>query len=310
LDSRSVFGKKRNIILFALLAALLWGIGYSGTKLGYSLLRIALDDIPSKILFAGVRFVIAGLILLCFSFLTTKKLPLLKGGDLKGIVQLAFFQTILQYGALYIALAHISGAKSSILNQIGSFLLILLSHFLYRNDFFTFSKVLGCVSGFLGIVLINLGNGISRDFSFAGEGLVIISSVSGAVGYVVSKRISQSGDPVLITGYQQFFGGLVLSICGFLLGGKLWLRGAKPIGILVYLSLSIAVAYALWVQLLKYNNVSQVSVFKFAVPVFGVLSSGIILGENILTLKNWLSLLLVCAGIIIINVNNGEKGRR
>jgi drug/metabolite transporter (DMT)-like permease len=223
------------------------------------------------------------------------------------VLILSFFQTILQYGALYVALAYITGAKSSILNQIGSFLLILFAHFFYKNDVLTIPKILGCMSGFLGIILINLESGINVHFTFTGEGLIIISSISGAAGYVISKRISRNSSVLVITGYQQLFGGLILSACGLLFGGKIWIYSIKSAGILLYLSLSIAAAYTLWAELLKYNDVSRVSVFKFAVPVFGVVSSRILLKENFLTIRNWVSLLLVCFGIVVINLKHPGK---
>jgi drug/metabolite transporter (DMT)-like permease len=311
IDQRSVFGNKFGVVFFALLASLLWGWGYSGTKLGYEFLRINEHDTASKILFAGIRFMIAGTLVLLVSLVMYRKPPLLKAGEYKGILLLSFFQTILQYGALYVALAYISGAKSSILNQTGSFLLILFSHFLYKNDAFTFPKALGCVAGFLGIILINLGAGMNAGFSLAGEGLIVVSSVSGAAGYVVSKRISRAGNPLIITGYQQLSGGIVLSAIGFFSGGKIWLAGLRAAGILIYLSISIAAAYSLWVELLKYNDVSRVSVFKFAVPVFGVVFSGLLLGENLFKLKNWISLLLVCFGIVVINIRKaGYEGTK
>jgi drug/metabolite transporter (DMT)-like permease len=311
MNQRSVFDNKIGVVFFALLASLLWGAGYSGTKLGYEFLRVNEHDTASKILFAGIRFMIAGTLALLVSLVMYRKPPILKAGEYRGILVLAFFQTVLQYGVLFIALPYISGAKSSILNQTGSFLLILFSHFLYKNDAFTFPKVLGCAAGLFGIILINLGAGMEARFTLAGEGLVIVSSVSGAAGYVVSKRISQAGNPLIITGYQQLSGGIVLSALGFFAGGKVWINGAKAVGILIYLSISIAAAYSLWVELLKYNDVSRVSIFKFAVPVFGVVFSGLLLGENLFRLKNWISLLLVCFGIVVINMKKaGYEGTK
>jgi drug/metabolite transporter (DMT)-like permease len=101
---------------------------------------------------------------------------------------------------------------------------------------------------------------------------------------------------------------MVLSILGFLAGGRIWLQSLEALGILLYLSVSIAAAYTLWVALLKYNDVSRVSVFKFAVPVFGVIFSGVLLGEDIFRLKNLVSLLLICFGIVAINIKHSYKG--
>lgn len=69
------------------------------------------------------------------------------------------------------------------------------------------------------------------------------------------------------------------------------------------MALISAVAYTLWGILLKYNPVSQVAVFGFMNPMFGVLLSALILHERnqAFSLNGLISLLLVCAGIYIVN---------
>ncbi|MBQ2709820.1 MAG: EamA/RhaT family transporter, partial [Clostridia bacterium] len=53
--------------LFALICAFLWGCGYSVVKSGYALWNVAADDVPAKILFAGIRFLLAGAMVLGWS---------------------------------------------------------------------------------------------------------------------------------------------------------------------------------------------------------------------------------------------------
>ena len=52
------------VALVALLCCLLWGSSYPAIKGGYALFSIAQADLPGKLLFAGWRFVIAGLMVL------------------------------------------------------------------------------------------------------------------------------------------------------------------------------------------------------------------------------------------------------
>ena len=62
-----------------------------------------------------------------------------------------------------------------------------------------------------------------------------------------------------------------------------------------------AFATTIWNILLKYNNVSAISVFNCLQPVFGALLSAVLLGENIFEIKNLAALLLSCIGIYIVN---------
>lgn len=304
-----IFQRQRYVILFACVAALLWGVGYSCVKIGYECFSIAAGDVPSKLLFAGVRFFLAGIMAIIFSWALTKKgLPAKK--DWKGIWILSFFQTILQYSMLYIALATVSGSKSSILNQLGPFLLVLLSHFVDKNDRFSFGKALGCLLGFSGIILVNFGNGFDWNFSFIGEGFIVLSSLSAAAGYIVSKKLTKNGGAILLTGYQQLVGGIILIVVGLLSGGTLYFDSWKDIALLLYLSFSISAAYSIWSLLLQYNEISKISIYKFAVPVFGVFSSGLLLGEEIWSMKTLFSLLLVAFGIIAVNYQHQKKDRK
>ena len=72
---------------------------------------------------------------------------------------------------------------------------------------------------------------------------------------------------------------------------------------LIYLALVSAVAYSLWGMLLKYNPISRVAVFGFMNPVFGVILSAWLLREGAQSLGpvSLVSLVLVCAGIYIVN---------
>ncbi|OYW80712.1 MAG: hypothetical protein B7Z26_06030, partial [Asticcacaulis sp. 32-58-5] len=71
-------------------------------------------------------------------------------------------------------------------------------------------------------------------------------------------------------------------------------------GLLLYMVMLSAVAFALWALLMKFNPVGFVATFQFLIPVAGVGLSGLLLGENILEWKNAVSLVLVCVGIWLV----------
>ena len=112
----------------------------------------------------------------------------------------------------------------------------------------------------------------------------------------------------MLSGYQFVAGGLIMVIVGLLMGGRLTEWNVRGVSMLLYLAAVSAVAYSLWGVLLKYNPVSKVSVFGFMNPVFGVILSAILLHEGeSLGLMSILSLLLVCAGIYIVNRKTGKE---
>ena len=201
-------------------------------------------------------------------------------------------------------LAHTSGVKASIIEAVNVFIAILVAGFLFHQEKITSRKIIGCVLGFAGVVVINLlGNSLDMGFKLAGEGAIFFSTVAYAFSSVFVKKFSQRFNPVMLSAYQFMIGGIVLIVAGWGMGGHITKVTPAGIGLLVYLAMVSAVAYSLWGILLKYNPVSRVTVFGFMNPVFGVLLSALLLGETDQAsgALGLLSLLLVCIGIYVVN---------
>ena len=77
--SNSIFKNKKLVPVLAFLCAAGWSLAYPLIKLGYSNLNVASDDLGSKIRFAGIRFLMAGIIVIIFALLQKKKLQIKEG---------------------------------------------------------------------------------------------------------------------------------------------------------------------------------------------------------------------------------------
>lgn len=292
-----MFTRPRAVFLLASLCCLLWGSAYPAIKTGYALLGIARNDVAAQLVFAGYRFVGAGALLLVFAALSGKALG---GFSRKQVLQLGVlgvFQTTLQYVFFYVGLAHTTGVKASILNAVGAFFSVVLAHFIYRNDRLSWRKTAGCVLGFAGVVVVNLGGTVGLEFQFLGEGFIILAALVLSSASIYGKRVSQGMDSVVMTGYQLAIGGAVLWLLGWGQGGHLASFDMATSLLLVYLAGLSAVAFSLWGVLLKFNKVSRVTVFNFLIPIFGAGLSALFLGESLWAWKNLLALALVSLGI-------------
>ncbi len=290
------------VILLATFCSALWGSAFPSIKLGYSLLSISSNDSASQILFAGYRFTLAGLMVIALGSLTEKKILFPKKADLLPIVVLSIFQTIAQYVCFYLGLSHASGVNASIISSTSHFLALLLSSLLFHQELLTGRKTGGCLLGFGGVVLLNLSQGGLGGFMLQGEGLLLLSTVSSAFSVVFIRRFSQQHDPVMVSGYQFFLGGLVMIAFGNGMGGAISGFSTVSVLLLFYLGFISAAAYTLWSLLLKYNPVSKVTAFGFMTPVFGVFLSFFLLHESgSLGIVPLLSLFLVSLGIYLVN---------
>ena len=99
----------------ALICCLLWGSAVPSIKIGYKMFEIAAEDSAAQILFAGIRFFLAGVLTVVFGSLIQRQILIPGKKEFPLIVKLALFQTILQYVFFYLGLAHTSGVKSAII---------------------------------------------------------------------------------------------------------------------------------------------------------------------------------------------------
>ena len=301
-QNKNFFQKNINIIICCIFCTALWGSAFPCVKLGYELFNISVDDIFSKILFAGWRFFLAGIIVLLITACIQKKFPKLKKEAIKSVVILGFIQTTLEYIFFYIGLSYASGFKGAILNPTSTFMMVILAHFFYKDDKLTFRKTLGCIVGFLGIIIVNLSGDVNSQSSFLGEGCLIISALAFAIGSIISKEATKiESNPMIVTGYQLLIGGFILIVFGLIGGGKLQVTSTSAFMLFLYLALLSSIAFSLWTTLFKYNPVSKVSIFNFLTPIFGTILSALILSEDVFNLKNISALILVCFGIYIVN---------
>ena len=298
------------VCVLALVCTFLWGSASPCIKLGYAYFQIPSSETWTQVLFAGIRFILAGVLTVLIGSVLNRKMLVPTRSSLPSIAKLALFQTILQYIFFYIGLAHNSGVKASIINGSNTFFVILLASLLFHQEKLNFKKVAGCVIGFAGVIIVSInGKSIDMDLSLMGDGSLFLCAISYAVSSCLMKNFSKKDNPVMLSGYQFIFGGIVMVILGLIMGGRISHVSVSAILMLFYLACISAVAYSLWGILLKHNPVSKVAIFGFTNPVFGVLLSAWWLGEGSkeLGINALVALVLVCIGICIVNYTGKVK---
>lgn len=290
------------IILLALFCTILWGTAYPAVKIGYELFAIDSANDFGKLLFAGLRFTLAGLMTLAISVILQKKLVIPQRQHWRGIALLGLVQTTGQYIFFYLGLSNTTGVKGSILYALATFFVVIFAHFLFPDDKMNLQKILGCCIGFVGVLLITFdGTGLGGGFTFTGEGFIMLSTLSSALGALISRSVAQGQDPVVVTGYQLTGGGLILIFIGLIGHGHFDSVTAPGILLLLYMAFLSAAAFTGWTMLLKYNPASKIAVYNFLIPIFGTTFSVMFLNESIFNLRSLLALILACAGIYIVN---------
>lgn len=298
--------------LLAILCTTLWGSAYPSIKLGYALFSVGAEDTPGKLAFAGLRFAIAGLMVLLFRWIASaskrhagesavQTVRSLQADQWFRILLLGLAQTTIHYYFFYLGVSFTTGAKSSIINSVSVFFSALLAHMFYANDKISFRKGIGILIGFVAVILVNFEPGLGLSFTLRGEGFIMIAAFLTSASGLYSKRVSKTVDPVLLTGVQLTFGGSLLLAISLAIGASFPYGGIKGYLLLGYMAMLSAVAFSVWTSLLKHNKVSSITIFNFLIPVVGTFLSALILKESIFQVQYLVALPAVAIGIYLVN---------
>ena len=290
----------------AFTAAFLWGWAYPLIKLGFAEFDITTEMTGSKMLFAGIRFFLSGLIILAvartahrtFGLKETAKVNAWRSGLFLLIFTL--LNTTLHYACFYIGLSHSQGSRAAILNSLSVFVLVFLACIFFKSDKLTLKKVTGCAIGLAGILALNTGSEESGSFTWLGDGMIILNALCGAFAGLMTRGVGKRVDVFVGTGYSLGIGGALLMIPGVLLGGTL--PHVTVVGIF-YLMMLIGIStigFTLYNKLLTCNPVGKIAIWNSLIPVVGAITSCLCLHETF-EWKYALAATLTATGIYIIN---------
>ena len=288
------------VVVFALTAAIAWGWAFPLIKIGFSAFGITADMTGSKMLFAGIRFAAAGLIVLSVARASGRSFKMNIRRDWWFFLAFALMNTTLHYFFFYVGMSHSEGSRAAILNSLSTFLVVLLACACFKSDRLTSRKLIGCAVGFCGILALNLGGAGSGQFTWLGDGMIVLNAMCGACANLMTRGLSRRVDVFVGTGYSLTVGGLLLIIPGIALGGSLPHVNMLGVVCLLLLIAISAIGFALYNKLLSLNPVGRVAIFNSLIPIVGTVTSCLCLGET-LHARYALAGGLAALGIYIIN---------
>lgn len=289
--------RSRTVLLLAFLV-IVWGINWPLSK-------IALTYAP-PLLFAGIRTVIAGIILIIAALPKWKQLefrrlwPVYLASAVLSIVFYYGFQTIgLQYvpSGLFSAIVFLQPVL------LGIFAWIWLGESMYGM------KIFGLLLGFAGVAALSIG-GFTGSISAAGVLLALASALCWALGTVYTKRNAARVDMLWLTAMQIMIGGVILLGAGSVTeswAAITW-SGAFIMNTLFIAVFVIALGWMVYFKLINEGEAGKVGSFTFLIPLISIGSSVVLLHEKI-TLNLIAGMVLIVGSILLVNVNLGRKQR-
>ena len=299
---------KTKAIIYSLIVMILWGSLFPCIKIGYKAFSISGTDIPSILMFAGMRFTLCGIVISAIALLKKDKIkaPRLKAVSI--ILLIGLFSIILHYTFTYIGLSSTDSSKTALIKQLGSLIYVCVAFLFFKNESFSIYKIVGAIIGFLGIVAINFSGG-SISFSI-GDVLILLASVCLVVSNILTKKIAASHSPFWITGVSQLSGGVILMLTAAIMGARMLDFDIYALGVFAYICTASTVAYVLWNYILKTCDLSNMFIIKFAEPLFACIFGAVLLGEDILKWQYLIAFVLISAGIVLGNIKFSKKEKQ
>lgn len=274
-----------------------WGVAFVGMK------EMVREAPPFKA--GGLRFLIGALPLLVIA-LQPKRLRKLKRVDFGKFAVVGLFQTTILFGINFTALQFVPAGAASIILNTNPFFVAIFAHLLLPGDRLSKQKVGGLLLGFSGVLVLVLGGKGFGEVAFYWPIILLVAASVWAFSSILVKNF-QFHDMISVTAWQSFFGSLPLLVLGFGFEAEpvhwtwsftLWTLYVALIG--------SSFAWWAWYRMLQRYNASRVSVFLFLIPVCGVLSGVVLLGESV-SYNLLLGGALVAVGIIVVNLRLGNR---
>ena len=224
-----------------------------------------------------------------------------------------FLQTFIQYGFFFMGLDKVPAAISAIIIGGGPFFVAVMAHFTIENDRMSLRKILAIVLGMAGIVFISFAKGgsVHTDTSFYyGIVLLIISNIVGASANVIVAKNRNKVSPIMLTAFANFSGGLMLYIISFFTED--WFiktYTAEFYVAWIWLAFIPAAGFSIWYSLLKRPEikVSELNMWKFIVPVAGVVLSWLLVPGEYPDLYSILGIFIITVALLILQKQPNEK---
>ncbi|MBO5651672.1 MAG: DMT family transporter [Selenomonas sp.] len=267
------------------LLCLLWGFNWVVMKVA--------NEFFSPSFFAMLRFSTGAAILLMVTVI--KQIPLPQKRYWPWIIFTGATQIAFCNAAMQTSLQTLGAGLAAMLNYTMPIWVAILAR-VFLQEKLSGRKVAG-------IVLSISGLGLLLNVESSGDWYAIMLALSAAmvwaVGNVAMKGKLMGCDLTSLTAWQMTVGAVVLAVYNVFVGEWYAEWNALSIACVAYNgALASAVAFMLWCYLIKHMEASKAAISSLAVPVVGIVSGIVFLGES-LTLAMGMGMLLVFAGIVL-----------
>ena len=266
-------------------------------------IRIGVHEVP-PLLFAALRFVVAGLVLYGWMTVRGERSP--SREQWGSILLLAFLIFLVDYGLLFWAEQHVpSGIAAVMMATIPVFMALSEIVFL-RTQKLTFRLTLALLIGLGGVAVLMSRSLLlgGAPIDTAGAVALLIGSVTWSIASILTRKLPLPPSKVMSSGAQMLAGGVMLTLTSAALGEfhrfqpATVSRGAW-LSLLYLIVAGSIIGFTAYVWLIHHESPTKVGTYAYVNPVVAVLL-GYFMGGEALSLRTILGALFVLIGVVVI----------
>ncbi len=285
--------------LLALFTVFLWGSAFAGAKIGFAYMP--------PLMLSGIRFTLAGLLLAPMIFATRINWREQLASHWRFILLFGFVQSFLQYGIFYTGLYLVPGAVSAIIIGAGPLFVTVMAHFTLKNDRLNARTICAILLGLSGVVSISFtGEDIATSSNFyLGVAMLLLSNLIGSYTNIMVVKHGGGLSSMMLTLGSNLSGGVMLFLFSLFVEPTEALRSALPLEFylaILWLAIIPAAGFSIWYYLLALPGVkvSELNVFKFVIPIVGVVLSWWLLPNEYPTWGTVMGILIITSAMITL----------
>ncbi|HEX3948791.1 MAG TPA: EamA family transporter [Steroidobacteraceae bacterium] len=287
-------------VFFCLLIVyLVWGSSFLFTK-------IAVENLPPA-LFAGIRFVTAGVLLALIAEIHGHSRLPRRLAEWRHVTIAGFFMVFISNGLNTWSIQFLGSNEAALLNGTSAFWIAGLGVFGKRGHPLTKSALLGLVIGFVGAALMLVPKGPIFSKGSAAQAGILAASASWALGTLYYRSITTQLGSMMFMALQMLMGGLMLLAYALAHGDSMpWPPSTPGLVSLCYLTfLSSGLAYTAYGWLTMHTTPTVISTYSYVNPAIAAFLGWLVLHEHLSGLQ-LIGMAIIIVGVCILTVPGGS----
>ncbi len=242
-------------------------------------IRVGVRSLPPA-LFAGGRFLLAGALLAVVAIFLRERFPR-TGREWRYMMVFSLLMITFSNGLSTRALQQLPSNEGALLSAGSALWIAWLGALGPKGHKLTVRGTLGLLLGLVGVALLVWPRDSTPSGHFAWQALVLIASLSWAVGTILYRNAGLPIGPVAFNAVMMLFGGAWLALGGVALGElPRWNWSVGGVAAMAYLAVfGSALAYTAYTWLLKHSPADRVGTFAYVNPAIAAVLGWAVLGE-------------------------------